>query len=188
MNRAVLVILLVAVGSAACGQDAPAPPAPATSATASPAQTNSATITVTSSAFAAGAPIPEQYSCHGANTSPPLRWSGVPSGAAALALVVDDPDAPGGTYRHWIVVNIPPTVSEVAAGAVPAGGWQLPNSNSNAAYDGPCPPSDTHHYRFTVYALRQALTLAPGTRLTQALAAIDAATLASGQLVGTFAA
>src|SRR5262249_14022917 len=119
---------------------------------AEPAASAPSTIAVTSPAFAAGAPIPVEFSCRGANTSPPLSWPGVPGRAAALALVVDDPDAPHGTYRHWVVVDIPPGATSAPAGQ-PPGGRQLPNSAGHARYDGPCPPSGTHHYRFTVYAL-----------------------------------
>jgi Raf kinase inhibitor-like YbhB/YbcL family protein len=153
---------------------------------AEPARSAPMTITVTSTAFAAGEPIPTRYSCRGANTSPPLRWTGIPAQAAALALVTDDPDAPGGTYRHWIVVDVPPRVAEAPAGLPPRGGLQLPNSAGHAGYDGPCPPSGTHHYRFTVYALGHTLDLPVGATLDQSLRAIDEATVARGQLTGTF--
>ena len=165
-----------ALVAAGCGRREPAEPAPSAP----------VTIAVTSEAFAAGAAIPVRYSCRGANTSPPLHWTGIPDRAAALALVVDDPDAPRGTYRHWIVVDIPPRVTGAPAGRPPSGGRQLPNSAGHAAYDGPCPPSGTHHYRFTVYALGHPLDLPGGATLEQALPAIDAATLARGQLTGTF--
>lgn len=161
---------------AGCGHHEPA----------EPARSAPVTITVTSTAFAAGTPIPVQFSCRGANTSPPLHWTGTPTGAAALALVVDDPDAPRGTYRHWIVVDFPPRVTDAPAGQPPAGGQQLPNSAGHAGYDGPCPPSGTHHYRFSVYALGHTLDLPAGATLDQALQAIDQATVARGQLIGTF--
>jgi Raf kinase inhibitor-like YbhB/YbcL family protein len=160
---------------AGCGRE-PAEPAPSAP----------STIAVTSSAFAAGAPIPAQFSCRGANTSPPLSWTGLPGQAAALALVVDDPDAPHGTYRHWVVVDIPPAATGAPAGQPPPGGRQLPNSAGHARYDGPCPPSGTHHYRFTVYALSHPLGLPADASLDDALHAIDAATLARGRLEGTF--
>ena len=177
MRIAGVALVVGVLALAGCGKDAPAEPA-----TGVPAS-----IAVTSTAFVAGAAIPEQYSCKGANTSPPLAWTGIPGDAAALALVVDDPDAPGGTYRHWIVVDIPPATTGARQGQPPAGGRQLPNSAGKAGYDGPCPPSGTHHYRFTVYALRHRLDLAQNAALDQALQAIDAAASARGQLVGTFA-
>ena len=86
-----------------------------------PAVESPSALTVTSSAFADGAPIPEEFTCKGANTSPPLAWAGVPGGARSVALVVDDPDAPNGTYMHWVVYNIDPTQSAIAAGEVPKG-------------------------------------------------------------------
>jgi Raf kinase inhibitor-like YbhB/YbcL family protein len=174
MSVPAAVALLMAL-VAGCGRE-PAEPAPAAP----------STIAVTSSAFTAGAPIPVEFSCRGANASPPLSWTGLPRQATALALVVDDPDAPHGTYRHWVVVDIPPAVTGAPAGQPPPGGRQLPNSAGHARYDGPCPPSGTHHYRFTVYALSRPLGLPAGASLDDALRAIDAATLARGRLEATF--
>lgn len=146
-----------------------------------------AAITVTSAAFAEGAPIPELYSCRGQNVSPPLAWSGVPAAAAALALVVDDPDA-AGTYTHWVVLDVPATTTAIDEGTVPAGAAQATNSAGKASYAGPCPPSGTHHYRFTVYALSEPLGLGAGTALDDAQRAIAERAIAQGTLTGTFAA
>jgi Raf kinase inhibitor-like YbhB/YbcL family protein len=148
----------------------------------------SVTLTVRSPAFAEGGPIPRDFTCKGANISPPLQWSGVPSTARALALVVSDPDAPGGTYTHWIDFNIDPSATSVGAGAVPRGGRQAENSAGHARYDGPCPPSGTHHYRFTVYVLRSPSTLPDGIGTDRALGAIAGKAIARGTLTGTFAA
>jgi Raf kinase inhibitor-like YbhB/YbcL family protein len=146
------------------------------------------TLSVTSPAFADGAPIPRKFSCKGQNVSPPLQWSGVPDDARAVALVVDDPDAPGGTFTHWIVFNIDPQQSSIGGDQVPEGARQATNSAGHAAYDGPCPPSGTHHYRFTVSVLRSPLTLPDGSDATDLLAAIAAKATARGTLTGTFAA
>jgi Raf kinase inhibitor-like YbhB/YbcL family protein len=173
--RVLSVSAVAALLVAGCGRE------PAEPATSAPSM-----IAVTSSAFVAGAPIPVEFSCRGANTSPPLSWTGVPGQAAALALVVDDPDAPHGTYRHWVVVDIPPAATGAPTGQPPPGGRQLPNSAGHARYDGPCPPSGTHHYRFTVYALSRLLGLPADASLDDALHAIDSATLARGRLEGTF--
>jgi Raf kinase inhibitor-like YbhB/YbcL family protein len=143
---------------------------------------------VTSTEFADGEAIPVAFTCDGAETSPPLAWNG-DAGAkpAAWALVVDDPDAPGGTFVHWVVLDIPPATRSVAAGAVPAGSTQATNSSGSAAYAGPCPPSGTHHYRFTVYALTAPTGLADGASTDDALAKIRSAAEAKGTLVGVYA-
>lgn len=145
-----------------------------------------ATITVTSPDFADGAAIPARFTCDGANISPSLDWSGVPAGTAALALVVDDPDAPGGTFTHWVVVDIDPATNGIDQGAPPAGARQAPNSAGKRSWFGPCPPSGTHHYRFTLYALSRQLEDAATTSLNSALSAIRAAATAQGRLVGTY--
>ena len=144
-------------------------------------------ISVTSPAFAEGDPIPTVYSCDGDETSPPLAWTGVPADAAALALVVDDPDAPRGTYVHWVVLDIPPSTTDAAEGEVPAGGVQAKGSSGRAAWAGPCPPSGTHHYQFTVYALSEPTGLQEGAAMDDALAAVQRLSTAEGRLVGTYA-
>ncbi|HSS67741.1 MAG TPA: YbhB/YbcL family Raf kinase inhibitor-like protein [Nocardioidaceae bacterium] len=153
---------------------------------ADPPATGPAVITVTSAAFDEGQPIPDMYSCDGAEVSPPLAWSGVPSAAAALALVVDDPDAPGGAFVHWLVANIDPGASAVDEGATPASGVEVANSSGDVSYAGPCPPSGTHHYRFTVYALSEAIDVTPDSSLYDVFSAIDDASVGHGTLTGTY--
>jgi Raf kinase inhibitor-like YbhB/YbcL family protein len=144
-------------------------------------------ITVSSPAFRAGEAIPRRFTCAGENVSPPLAWSGVPAGTVEVALVVDDPDAPGGTYVHWLVVGIDPARTELAEGALPAGARQGRNSAGKAAYSGPCPPGGPpHHYRFTVYALKSKPEVGSDTSPEDAVAAIEAAATTRGRLVGTF--
>jgi Raf kinase inhibitor-like YbhB/YbcL family protein len=144
-------------------------------------------ITVSSAAFADGAAIPPRFTCKGENVSPPVRWSGVPEGTAGIALVVDDPDAPRGTFVHWVLTGLDPASDGLAEGAVPAGARQLPNSDGKAAWTGPCPPAGpAHHYRFTVYALRQQPEMAGDADPEAAVEAIEAAATARGRLVGTF--
>ena len=144
-------------------------------------------ITVTSTGFQNDQPIPARFSCDGAGVSPPLAWQGVPSEAQALALVVDDPDAPRGTFVHWVVLDIPPSSPSLSEAQLPAGATQATNSAGKAAYFGPCPPSGTHHYRFTVYALSAPTGLPDGAGLDEALEAIEASAIARGRLVGTYA-
>jgi hypothetical protein len=142
---------------------------------------------VSSPAFAAGVAIPRRFTCEGENLSPPLGWSGVPAGTVEIALVVDDPDAPRGTYLHWVVVGIEPDHAELAEGAVPPGARQLRNSAGTATYTGPCPPGGPpHHYRFTVYALERGADIASDASPEAATEAIEAAAAARGRLVGTF--
>jgi len=155
--------------------------------TAEPAEVDAPdSITVTSEAFDDGGTVPERFTCDGDEVSPPLAWDGVPDDAAALALVVDDPDAPGGTYTHWVVLDVPPGVTSVDEGGVPDGGVEVENSSGDASYAGPCPPSGTHHYRFMVYALSEETGLDPGAALDDALRAIEEAATAQGRLTATY--
>jgi Raf kinase inhibitor-like YbhB/YbcL family protein len=141
---------------------------------------------VRSPAFAAGATIPVRFSCRGSNTPIPLTWTGVPSGAASVALIMDDPDAPSGTFTHWVVFNLPATSRGIANGRLPAGAAQAQNGRGQDAYTGPCPPSGTHHYRFTIYAEPKRLSLQAGASLPEALTAIKANPISSGRLTGLF--
>jgi Raf kinase inhibitor-like YbhB/YbcL family protein len=166
-------------------------PTPAGSTPTTPPRSTSATATafrISSPAFAAGGQIPARYSCFAANQSPPLDWGGAPSGTAQLALVLDDPDAVGGRYVHWVLVGIRAGSAGSPAGRAPAGATVLPNSSGDAGYLGPCPPSGTgvHHYRFTLYALGARLELEPGTPATTAEAAIKRAAVAQTRLVGLY--
>ena len=144
-------------------------------------------LTVSSPAFREGHPIPARFTCDGDGQSPPLDWHGVPAEAAALALVVDDPDAPRRTFVHWVVLDMPVETTRLDADAVPSGAVQAKNSAGHASYFGPCPPSGTHHYRFTVYALSEPTGLRDGARLDQALRAVESTATAQGRLVGTYA-
>jgi Raf kinase inhibitor-like YbhB/YbcL family protein len=142
-------------------------------------------LTISSPAFADGAPIPSDYTCKGADVSPPLAWS-APLGAA---LVVDDPDAINGPYVHWIVIGVAPGSGSAARGQSPAGGTALPNMSGQPAYRGPCPPTGTgtHHYRFTLYQLPNDYQLPGGLAGAQAAQTIAGAATAQAQLTGTFA-
>jgi Raf kinase inhibitor-like YbhB/YbcL family protein len=142
-------------------------------------------LTVTSSAFKANEAIPSEYTCDGAEKSPPLSWSNVPTGAKSIAILVDDPDAPKGTFTHWIVTNIPPSETSLsAAGSLPQGATAAKNDKGATGYAGPCPPSGKHHYHFKVYALDT--TIAKPTSRGAFLKAIDGHVLADGELVATY--
>jgi hypothetical protein len=114
-----------------------------------------AMIEVTSSSFAEGDTLPVEFTCDGDNISPPLSWSGVPEDATELRLSVRDPDAPAGTFTHWLVAGVDPASTEIEQAMVPAGGTEEVNSFGDSAYGGPCPPrgDDPHRYIFTVEAL-----------------------------------
>jgi Raf kinase inhibitor-like YbhB/YbcL family protein len=146
------------------------------------------TMQLTSAAFAAGASIPARYSCDGAAVAPPLTWSLVPNEAVELAVTVTDPDAPGGTFVHWVLLGLSPAVLGLADGAPPpATSHQAAASSGRTRYVGMCPPKgQLHRYRFTVYALRQPDGLANGVPASRALATIRATALARGTLTGTF--
>ena len=149
------------------------------------------TLTVTSTAFAQGQPIPRQYSCDGKGISPPLAWSGAPSGTKSFALIMDDPDAPAGTFVHWVIYNLPGSSQglpeSVSADAKLAdGSLQGSNSSRRTGYTAPCPPSGTHRYFFKLYALDGSLGLASGPTKDQLLKAMQGHILAQGELMGTF--
>ncbi len=147
------------------------------------------TIAVSSSAFGDGEPIPSKYTCHGAGTSPPLEWSGVGPDVGSLALVVDDPDAPGGGYVHWVVLGIPSGVAAVDAGRSPRGASEL-SASGGLGWSPPCPPSGTHHYRFTLYAFPSTSAFAVSTTapLDGTLQLIADEAVAWGRLTGTVSA
>ena len=193
----VLFLALTACGGAEEAKDAPStsaqatttiPSDQATTTTASPPPVAPAPFAVTSPAFGDNTQIPAEYSCNGRNVPPPLRWENPPPGTESLALVVDDPDAVGGLYIHWVVTGIAPTATGLVEGALPQGAQVSLNSGGKAAYLGPCPPAGTgvHHYRFQLYALSKQLVLAPTTPAGQATQTIAGAALATASTVGLF--
>ena len=103
--------------------------------------------------FEDGGRIPSEFTCDGRDVSPQLSWEDVPDGTKSFALSVVDPDAPGGTFIHWLVYGIPEDVEEVGQGSLPNGAKQIRNDFGKEEYGGPCPPSGTHRYIFTLYAL-----------------------------------
>ncbi len=189
-----LLLALTACGGAdqrANGTPAPSSPAQATATTTSPPPPAApAPFSVTSPAFADNTEIPADYSCTGRNVPPPLRWENPPPGTESLALVVDDPDAVGGLYIHWVVTGIPPAVTEIVEGALPEGARTSLNSGGNAAYLGPCPPAGTgvHHYRFQLSALNRPMLLPSTTPAREAAQTISAAAIATVTMVGLFTA
>ncbi|MFS8866707.1 YbhB/YbcL family Raf kinase inhibitor-like protein [Synechococcus sp. H65.1] len=149
------------------------------------------TLQLASSAFAPSEPIPSRYTCEGEDLSPPLTWSGAPVGTQSFALIMDDPDAPRGTFVHWVVYNLPASVTSLPEGIrsdsdLPQGAVHGQNSWGRNSYGGPCPPSGTHRYFFTLYALDSQLALAPGATKEALLQAMEGHILAQAQLMGTY--
>ncbi|MBI5728672.1 MAG: YbhB/YbcL family Raf kinase inhibitor-like protein [Candidatus Magasanikbacteria bacterium] len=142
---------------------------------------------LTSSAFVHNGFIPKEYSCDGSGAHPPLEWSGVPTEAKSLALIVDDPDAPAGLWTHWLLWNIDPKTFEIKAGEAPTGAVQGKTSSGENQWCPPCPPAGTHHYRFKLYALDSALALAPVSIQKELEAALQGQVLGQTELVGLYA-
>lgn len=148
-------------------------------------------LTVTSSAFSEGTPIPREHSCDGGDTSPELTWSEGPEGTASYAIICDDPDAPMGTWVHWVMYGIPNSVTRLSA-AVPGekkladGTLQGVNDFKKHGYGGPCPPGGTHRYYFKVYALDTDISRGPGLTKTELLREMEGHILAQGELMGTY--
>ena len=148
-------------------------------------------FTLTSDDFNANGPIPARFTCDGQNTSPALTWHDAPANAAAFALIVDDPDAPSGTFTHWVLFNLPAGTTSLPRG-VPTtdrldnGALQGANGAGRVGYTGPCPPSGTHHYHFTLYALNGALNLSAGASKQQVLDAMKGHIIAQAEIIGTY--
>ena len=154
-------------------------------------QTSPSAMQVTSTAIKQGQPIPRQYTCDGVNISPPLEWNGTPKSAKTIAIIADDPDAPAGTWVHWVVYNLPaeniglvenlPLTEELKAG-----GFQGKNDFQKVGYGGPCPPSGTHRYFFKVYAVDTELPLKAGATKAEVEKAMQGHIVAQTQLMGTY--
>ncbi|MBE0596473.1 MAG: YbhB/YbcL family Raf kinase inhibitor-like protein [Desulfuromonadales bacterium] len=135
--------------------------------------------------------IPQHYTCDGDNVSPPLAWGNVPEGTRSLALVADDPDAPGGVFTHWVLYNLPPEIRELPEDVrrdeiLPSGAMQGINDFDRIGYGGPCPPGGTHRYFFTLYALDRRLELEPGATKEQLRQAMRGHIVAEAQIVGKY--
>jgi Raf kinase inhibitor-like YbhB/YbcL family protein len=143
-----------------------------------------ADLKVKSPAFEHGKLIPKKYSCDGQDINPPLTIEGIPKEAKTLVLALDDPDAPSGTFDHWIVWDIPASTTKIAENSVP--GKEGFNSARQTGYMGPCPPSGTHRYFFKVYALDIELNLGLGSKKKDAEKVMQGHVLAKGELMGTY--
>ena len=148
-------------------------------------------ITITSTAITDGGMIPKDYTCDGRDISPPMAWAGVPEGAKSLAIICDDPDAPVGTWVHWVLFNIPATANELPQDMRPDkvlqnGAKHGINDFRKLGYGGPFPPGGTHRYYFKIYALDNELPQEPGITKAELLKAMKGHILAEGQLMGKY--
>ena len=145
---------------------------------------------IQSSAFNNGDKIPSKYTCDGENISPQLSWSDFPGSTKTFALIVEDPDAPGGIFVHWVVYNIPKDVLNLPEGItsenLPGGAKEGTNHFGDIEYGGPCPPSGAHRYYFKLYALDSEIALKEGAGRRDLLKAIDGHILAEAQLMGKY--
>jgi Raf kinase inhibitor-like YbhB/YbcL family protein len=149
-----------------------------------PNRASPSSLTVSSPDLPAGT-IPREFTCDGANRRPRLQWSAPPPGAQELAIEMLDPDAPGGTFTHWLVYGLPPGLSSLAA--VPAGAAEGVNDFGRRGYGGPCPPrGPAHHYHFVVLALDTRLGLPPGAARPDVDSRLTGHVLAQGELVATY--
>lgn len=149
------------------------------------------TMELRSTAFAQGAMIPPTYTCDGEDISPPLEWTGLPEGTGSMALIADDPDAPAGTWVHWVYYDIPPRTQALAENIEhtdnpSVGGTQGKNDFRKIGYGGPCPPSGTHRYFFKLYALDTELNLSPGRTKKELLGAMEGHILGQAELMGKY--
>jgi Raf kinase inhibitor-like YbhB/YbcL family protein len=202
----VVSLLLAACGAGASPLEDPAGLSGTASAapTANPPATVPATATepqeeaipmpfaIASSAFEHGDPIPTRFSCDGENASPPLSWGDPPEGTLSIALIMDDPDAPSGTFVHWVLYDVPAATRSLPTGVptedrLPDGGVQGRNGAGRTGYIGPCPPGGRHRYFFHLYALDSDLGLEPGVSKQQLLGQMDGHVLAEAELMGTYA-
>ncbi len=144
------------------------------------------TMQIKSSAFSHNEKIPAKYTCDGDDINPPLQFLDVPTETQSLVLISDDPDAPMGTWVHWIVWNIDPKITEIAQNSVPAGAVEGTTSFGKTSYGGPCPPSGVHRYFFKLYALDTVLDLPTSTTATDLEKTIGGHVLQSAELIGLY--
>ena len=193
--RGLLAIPLLAIMAlivVSCGDDEPEPTVPPTAAAQPGSAAAPAEFTVVSDAFAEGGQIPEKYTCDGEDLSPDLSWNTPPEGTRSIVIVADDPEATGGTFFHWTVINLPVDIRGLAervgnATTLPEGAVHGQNGFGNNGYGGPCPPQGSEHeYRFWVYALSESLSLAEGASSEDVVIALQGKVLATSKLTGKY--
>lgn len=174
MKRIVFIVLLVIIG---CAQEAVEE--------IQKPEVKTMALTLTSSAFENNGIIPKKNTCDGDDKTPPLAISGVPDHTQSLAIIMDDPDAPGKVWDHWIVFNIPPDTTEITEGGEPEGVHGA-GTSGNADYKGPCPPDAEHGYVFKLYALNTMLEIPEGATKEQVEQAMEGHILEQTELIGKY--
>lgn len=187
-NVLAVIIAVLVLGAVAyvftTRQQAPA----GTDSAARPTSTSDVLITMklTSSAFKNNELMPEKYGCKGEGVNPPLAISGIPEGTKSLVLVVDDPDAPGGQFIHWLLWNIAPATTEIAEATVPEGSSEGVNSYGTSGYGAPCPPSGSHRYIFKLFALDTLMQLPTTARSGDVISEMQGHILEKTELTGLY--
>jgi Raf kinase inhibitor-like YbhB/YbcL family protein len=148
-----------------------------------PSTLHAQTLQISSSSFVSEDYIPPQFTCQGMNVNPPLFFSGIPANTQSLAIIMDDPDAPMGTWVHWVVFNLPPTTQLTSKNTLGTFGK---NDWGKLAYGGPCPPDGTHRYFFKLYALDSKLNLNPGITKSQLEKAMAGHIIEQAVMVGLY--
>ncbi len=143
-------------------------------------------MTITSTAFQHNEEIPNKYTCDGLNHNPPLTFSEVPKEAQSLVFIVEDPDAPGKVFTHWLVYNMPPATLQILENQIPRNSMQGETDFGNVGYGGPCPPLGIHRYFFKLYALNTMLDLPEGAKKTEVEQKMEGQIIASSELVGLY--
>lgn len=179
--------LALAVLATGCGSGGEEGFKPTTASFKSGASSSATGLTIESSAFKDNEMVPERYSCKGSNTPPPLNWGGTPLSAKDVAIIVTDPDAPGGVFVHWIVTGLPLTAGGSISGKLPPGAKAEKNSADQAGYTGMCPPAgQTHTYIFEVLALKTVPKFPDGMSPVDKVKALRADASHGGRMRGRF--
>src|SRR3972149_6991548 len=191
---ALSTLLIACGGDEEATQTPPARPSPAMGTGATATVDSSATFALTSDAFTAGGSIPARFTCDGEDLSAVLTWDGVPDNAQSFVLIMDDPDAPGGTFTHWLIYNmssqargLPEGVEKAERPDDGAIGFQGRNDFGDIGYGGPCPPAgDAHSYDFRLYAIDGLIDLGPGASKEELLVAMEGRMLAVATMIATY--
>jgi len=191
--RMFIIGALLLSNAIACGsrQQSAHPPEISQASVSNPSPQQKSELKLTSSAFKEGEAIPRGYTCNGANVSPPLEWTGMPKTAKTIAIIADDPDAPAGTWVHWVVYNLPAEglgliENTPQTETLNGGGLQGKNDFGKIGYGGPCPPSGTHRYFFKFYVLDSELPLKSGATKAEVEKAMEGHIAGQAQLMGTY--